>query len=410
MRIHPVLAVVALDCIGGGIVLPVAPRLIAEISGRVLGDSSKDFSLLVLCYSLGLFLCAPAMGRLSDRWGRVPVLVVALCGLTLDYIAFACAREFWVLILVRISAGACGASVSVAAAYISDCTRAEERTSGFALMSAAAGIGVVLGPIVGGMLSGGNLRLPFVVAAVLAALNCVLVVFFLPESLPRCSRRMFNFRDIDPLSALFAFRKFKTLRRLAVSLALFAVINPILPTIWVIFSTEHLDWSPVEVGLSFAFMGTMAIVVPGSLTHSLVRAIGEHGLLFVGCCLITMGFILTGLSRSSFQASCGLFVMTLGWIAGPATTSLLSKQVQDSEQGELQGNLRSLDSVGALIGPAIAGWTYSTFSQGKDAMIPGAPMLVAGVLEFVALTFALPVILVGLSPMRATWRARFWRY
>src|SRR4051812_23259338 len=102
--------------------------------------------------------------------------------------------------------------------------------------------------------------------------------------------------------------------------------------------------------------------------------------------------------------------MTLGWIAGPATTSVLLKKVQGSEQGELQGSLRSLDSVGALIGPAIAGWTYSTFSRGQNAALPGAPLLVAGILEFIALMCAFPVILDGLSATRETLRARFWRY
>lgn len=221
-----------IDVTGLGIVIPVFPRLIGQMTGSDISHVSQWGGWLTVTYAVMQFLCAPIIGSLSDRYGRRPVLLASLLGFAIDYLFMALAPTIWWLFLSRVIAGVTGASFTTASAYIADVSTAENRAKNFGLLGAAFGLGFIIGPSIGGLLAHYGLRVPFFVAAGFTLLNALYGYFVLPESLSKENRRAFNWKRANPLGSLVHLKRYPTVLTLIGSLVLVYIAAHALQSTW----------------------------------------------------------------------------------------------------------------------------------------------------------------------------------
>src|ERR687883_1545935 len=196
-----VLITLFIDILGMGLVIPILPRLVQSLLGGAIGEASFAYGLLVSIYAIMQFFCAPVLGALSDRFGRRPIILLALAGLGFDYVLLSFAPSIWWLVLGRVVAGIFGATYTPAGAYIADVSPPEKRAANFGLIGVAFGLGFIAGPALGGLLGAGNLRLPFMVAAGLTFANFLYGLLVVPESLQREHRRPIVLGQANPFGA-----------------------------------------------------------------------------------------------------------------------------------------------------------------------------------------------------------------
>src|SRR4030095_809062 len=206
-----------IDVMGWGLIIPVMPKLIAQLKNIEINEASAYGAWLLFAYAFTQFLCAPLIGNLSDRFGRRPILLGSLLGFGIDYIFLALAPAYGWLFLGRIIAGVTGASFTTASAYIADVSIAETRAKNFGMIGAAFGLGFIIGPALGGLLAGLGIRAPFYAAAILCLLNTLYGYFVLPESLSKEHRREFHWKRANPFGSLLLFKRYPTVGSLAFS-------------------------------------------------------------------------------------------------------------------------------------------------------------------------------------------------
>jgi DHA1 family tetracycline resistance protein-like MFS transporter len=376
-----ILITVLLDMIGFGIILPVLPNLIEEITGESIARTAVLGGYLLFIYALMQFAFSPILGNLSDRFGRRPILLLSLVGLTIDYTIMGLAPTLIWLFVGRTLSGISGAAVSTATAYIADISPREKRSSRFGLIGAAYGLGFVIGPLVGGELGELSPRAPFFAAAILAFANLLFGYFILPESLSMRKRRRFKIQRANPFGAILALRQMPGIIWLLAVLFLFAIAGQALPSVWNFFTIEKLEWSTSQVGRSLAYFGLLFALSQAFLIGPVVKRIGEGWTLLLGIIAATTAF----LGLTIIETYVGLYVcLTIGALSGialPALTGLLSHRVPDSSQGELQGAIHATNSMTAIIGPIAATQLFSYFTVSNSApfYFPAAPFAAAGV-------------------------------
>ncbi|GIL38534.1 TCR/Tet family MFS transporter [Roseiterribacter gracilis] len=381
---------VLIDLMGIGLVMPVTPRLVESFVGGGPSNASVTFGLLVTSYALASLLGAPLLGAISDAIGRRPVLLLAVAGLGINYVAAALAPNLLVLFAARIFAGLCGASYTTAAAYIADVTPPERRAAAFGLIGAAAGSGFILGPAIGGLLGDLGPRVPFVVAAILAAANFLYGLFVLPESLPRTLRRTFTWRAANPFRALLRLARFKALPGLAL-LYFFVEIGGVYPqAIWVLFTDYRFGWSSYQVGVSLALVGLFFGAAQAGLTRIIVPRLGERSAVLLGLGGYILGCVLFAFATESWQLYVIVPIYALGGLAAPSVQAVISARVPADEQGELQGALASTIGIAAVLAPICATCVFG-LCTGPTAPVdaPGAPFLVEALLLVGGLLLAL---------------------
>jgi MFS transporter, DHA1 family, tetracycline resistance protein len=382
-----------LDVFGIGVVVPVLPKLVEQMQGGNVEGASHAVGWLGALYALMQFLLSPMLGSLSDQYGRRPVILVSLLGSALDYLLLAWAPSLGWLILGRIISGVTAANFSAASAYIADVTPPEKRAAGFGMIGAAFGLGFIVGPLVGGLLGEHGLRLPFLVAAGITALNWLYGVFVLPESLAKENRRAFSWRAANPLRSLAALARWPVVAGLAGSQFLMNLAHNIYPSLWVLYTGFRYGWSPNTVGWSLCLVGLTSAVVQGALAGRMIGWMGERNAVLVGLGVMAVAMTAYGLATAGWMIFVIILLGAVGGIGGPAEQSLISQAVPADEQGAVQGALNSLASVAGIIGPVL--WT-SIFaaSLGKGGMIhfPGLAFVLAGVTSLLALAVAVRVL------------------
>lgn len=381
---------VALDIIAFGIAVPVLPKLIESF---VLGDTARAaqwYGLFGTVWAMMQFVFSPLLGALSDRFGRRPVILVALFGLGVDYIVMALAPSLGWLLVGRIISGICGASYTTAGAYIADVTTDENRAAGFGLIGAAWGLGFVLGPALGGVLGGINPRLPFWAAAVVVLLNWTYGVFMLPESLPRERRHRFDLARANPLGALRLLRSHHELFGLAGVNVLYYLSHQVLPSVFVLYAGFRFGWGIRTVGLTLAVVGVSSSVVQGMLVRPAVRRLGERRALLLG---LTAAFVSTAIYALAPSGRWFLLGVPIGALAGfysPAAQGLMTRRVQRHEQGQLQGANSSLMGIVGMIGPGLF-TSLLAWAVAHRETLPGAPFALAAAIQLAALALAFRV-------------------
>lgn len=381
-----VLITVLIDVIGVGIIIPVVPALITELTGGTISDASIVGGWLMFAYAFMQFICAPIVGALSDQFGRRPVLLLSLFGFGLDYILAGFAPTVAWLVLARIVAGITGASFTTANAYIADISSPEKRSQNFGMIGAAFGIGFIIGPLIGGILGEYGPRVPFFASAGLVMVNWLYGYFVLPESLAPENRRKFSWKRANPWGTLMQLKKYPMVMGLIASLVLVYIAAHATQSTWTYFTIEKFKWSEAEVGYSLAFVGLMIAIVQGVAIRPIINKIGQARGVYVGLAFNCLGFILIAMSTSGWMLYAVLIPYAFGGIAGPSLQGLMSNSVAPNEQGELQGGLTSLMSLTTVIGPPLMSNVFGYFTDpARDVYVPSAPFYLAAVFAFMAM-------------------------
>jgi DHA1 family tetracycline resistance protein-like MFS transporter len=365
---------VFIDLMGFGIVIPLLP-----IYAERFQASPFAAGALIAVYSLMQLAFAPLWGVVSDRRGRRPVLLVSLVGSALSYFLLAGAWSLEVLFAARILAGMAGANIPVAQAYIADVTEPADRARGMGLIGAAFGLGMVVGPALGGGLSLLGPRVPELFAAGLCLVNVGLAARILPESLPRAERRQPAFRH--PLSAA-SLRAALAPSGTSALLTIFFLVTLCFSVLEGTFSlvAAHLyAYSSAQVGWTWLYMGLIAVVVQGRLVGRLARVIPERLLVAAGACVLAVG--LAGVPHAhwlGWRLGTLALVVTGQGLAGPSLSSLISKAAPRDESGRVLGVSQSLSAAARVLGPAGGGWAFERFGAGNAYV--GAALCAVGAL------------------------------
>lgn len=377
---------ILIDVLGIGIIIPVLPKILLELTGKGLSEASQLSGYLMASYAVMQFIFSPIIGGLSDKFGRRPVILASLFGFFLDYIILVYAPTIVWLFVGRILAGITGASFTTATAYIADISNDENRSKNFGMVGAAFGLGFIIGPTIGGILGGYGSRVPFMFAAGLTLVNALYGYFVLPESLSKENRREFNWKRANPVGSLKNLGRYPALLGLVGALFCLQIAGQTHPSTWSYFTMKEFGWNSDQVGYSLGFVGLMVAIVQGGLNRVLNPKLGDRNSVIVGLLFYGVGFVLFSLATQGWMMYAFMIPFGLGGIAGPALQSLITKQVAPNEQGELQGGITSLQSLTTIIGPLVASNLFSYYSDGKDHFqFPGAAFFMAGLLTFLAL-------------------------
>jgi len=317
------------------------------------------------------------------------VLLSSLLGFSIDYFLTAFAPTIWWLFIGRTIAGVTGASFTTASAYIADVSPPEKRAANFGLVGVAFGVGFIIGPMLGGILSSWNIHYPFFAAGGLALLNAMFGYFILPESLPLEKRRPLELKRCSPWGTLIALRKYKSVIKLATSLFLVFLAVQSVQTVWAYFTEYKFHWNSAAVGYSLGFVGLMIALVQGGLIRLILPKFGNEKSIWVGLLLYTLGLVLFAFASKGWMMYAILVPYCLGGIAGPAIQGYISNSVPDNEQGELQGGLTSLQSIASILGPLIMTGAFHYFTKPNPFFqFPGIQFIIGAVLMLISALLA----------------------
>jgi MFS transporter, DHA1 family, tetracycline resistance protein len=392
-----VLITVFLDMVGFGLIMPVLPALIEEVGHMDLGDAAYIGGWMFAAFSLAQFAFSPLMGNLSDRFGRRPLLLLAIFGLGVDYLFSALAPTLFWLFIGRIIAGVCGSSYVIANAYIADVTAPEDRAKAFGMVGAAFGVGFVLGPAIGGLLGELGPRVPFYVAAGISVLNLIYGWFVLPETLPPEKRRPFEWSRSNPFGAFKVFRRYHGVIPLCAVLFVYFAASAIYPAIWSFWGIAKFGWSEAMVGLTLACFGIITALFQGLVTGPVVARYGEWRV-----CLF--GLVIAVLVVAGYGFATGfVMVLVLMVIHGPEgfvhpmLVAMMSKVVPDDAQGELQGGISAVMNIAMLIGTLFFSQIFGFFMQ-PERGTPSPDIAFFAAAALLLITLALYLSLVRRTP------------
>ncbi|MEX0860438.1 MAG: TCR/Tet family MFS transporter, partial [Cucumibacter sp.] len=376
-----------------GIIIPVLPHLIQDLialrpnTDGTIAQAAVWGGWLLFVYAAMQFLFSPVLGNLSDRFGRRPVLLLSLLGLTVDYILMGVAGTIWLLFVGRILSGIMGAAISTATAYIADISQRENRARNFGYIGAAVGVGFILGPVIGGQLGEFGPRIPFFAAAGLAFCNFIYGYFILPESLQKKNRRPFDLKRANPIGTFQTFRAFPIILTCLVAMMLFSLANQVYPSIWTFFTIERFAWTPGQVGLSLGIFGLMFALVQGVLVGPALKLFGELAIAIFGLAFAAIGFFGLAYIHTAVGLYAFLVPGALGGLFVPGINGMMANRMADNRQGELQGAVNAVNSLSSIFGPLAATGLFSFYTTSTRApgYFPGVPFFAADLLILLAI-------------------------
>ncbi len=359
--------------IGFSIITPVVPFLVQPYVSNP-GDQAIVVTLLTSVYAVCVFFAAPGIGALSDRYGRRPLLLVCLLGSAIGYLVFGIGGALWVLFAGRIIEGITGGSISTIFAYFSDITPRDQRTKYFGWVSAVAGVGSAIGPALGGLLAQFGYSAPMYFGAVITLLNVVFGFLYMPESLDKNNRlKKIALVRLNPFTQLLNILSINNLTRLLVSGFLLWIPNGSLQAVFSQFTLDTFGWEPVLIGLMFSIMGVQDIISQGLIMPKLLTRLSDAQIAILGMASEILGYSLIAASvLFSFAPLlvAGMFIFGFGdSIFGPAFNGMVSKSVDSSEQGRIQGGSQSIQSLARIIGPIVGGQIYVSLGHAAPAFM-----------------------------------------
>jgi len=398
-----VLITVMINSIGFGIMIPVLPDLLKELTGLANNEAVLYGMWLTFVFALFQFISMPIIGGLSDKYGRRPIMLFSLMGLGIDYFIMGFAPTVAFLFIGRIIAGALGATFS---------SPPETRAQNFGLVGASFGVGFMLGPVIGGLIGGEfGPRAPFIAAGVLSLLNVIYGFIFLPETLAPEKRRAFEWSRSHPFGALKSLGKITGAKSLIFILFLLAAAHTVYPTTFTFSVQEGLDWSVKDVGIALGAFGVASMIVQGGLIRIIIPKIGLFWAAILGIASAAIAYTIMGSADKGWIIYAAGPFAALAGLYGPALTNMMSTRVSESEQGELQGAIGAAQGMAMMVGPfAMAGMFWYFGDRGQKALhglegfpvnfihmaqhwagqiptpyIPGAPFLLAGTIAAMCL-------------------------
>ena len=372
---------VLIDCIGIGIIFPVAATIVTEVAHVSVNEATTYSGLMMTSYALMQFLFSPFLGGISDRYGRRPVLLISLLGLGIDYVFLTFADTLTLLFIGRIIAGVCGASFTTAFACIADVSEPEKRAQNFGLIGAAFGLGFIIGPVLGGIFSEYGSRAPFVAAAILSLLNFIYGFFILPETLKPENRRAFNIKRANPFGAFMQLKRSKHIRTLILGMFMLYLAGQVMPAIWPFYTKFMYQWTDRQIGYSLGFVGVMVSIVQGGLIKFSQQKFGSEKAIYIGLLMYFVGLVLFAFANQAWMMYAFTFIYALGGIAPPSIQGIISGRVAANEQGELQGMVTALNSITTILSPLIMTNLFYQFTKpGAPVYFPGAAFAAAALL------------------------------
>jgi MFS transporter, DHA1 family, tetracycline resistance protein len=345
-----------IDLIGFGMVIPILPYY---ANTPPFSAIPWEIGMIMASYSLMQFFFSPILGRLSDRFGRRPVLFISVLGSAVGYFLIGFAGTLFLVLVGRVIGGITGGNISTAQAYIADVTSKENRAKGMGLFGAAFGLGFILGPALAGVMSKYGIHVPFYFAAGLSLANAVGVYFVLPESLKASARAIIPERK-NRFLEIFESLKDKEFREINLVYFLLVTAFSIMTYAFVLYTAFRFAYTPEQNGYLFAFVGLISIVTQGGLFGRLVNRFGEAPLVVAGCLMMVVSLFAVPLVGPRSGGLVGLLigtaVLALGnSLASPGLTSLASKGADEHDQGKTMGIMQSGASLARAFGPMIGG-------------------------------------------------------
>jgi len=357
-----IMVTVLIDMVSIGLIIPV----LAPLVGTFTSSPSQQafwYGAVTIVFGVANFFGSPILGRLSDRYGRRPVLLIGFSGLALSFLVTGLATALWMLLAVRLFSGAMQSNVAVANAYVADITPPAERAKAFGKLGAMLGMGFILGPVLGGLLGGISLHLPFFFAAGLSVVNWLYGYFVLPESLPPERRRPFVLREANPISSLRGLVELKGVGSLVAVIALSGLAQFMTHTSWVLYTTFKFGCGPTQNGWSLFAIGLMSVLVQGVLLSRLLRRFSPQRLAIMGLVSSSICFVLWGAATEGWMLYAVIFVNVLGFAVSAAIQSLVANAADPTTQGRVAGAVGSLNSMMAVLAPAIGAPLLATVSH-----------------------------------------------
>ena len=382
LPIKIIIFTVILDSVGIGIMIPVLPSLMTDVlPGKTVAEAAVWGGILASIFAVMQFICGPILGSLSDTFGRRPVILVSLIFMAFDYIIMGLATSVWMLLFGRVLGGITASTHSTAAAYVADISSSEQKAARFGYIGAGFGIGFVLGPIIGGLLGEIGPRIPFFAAAIVSALNAAACYFFLPESLKNKNVKQFLLRNINPSNTFKVITKFDSLKVFLLVFLLYSISTAVYAAIWPYFTAERFSWSPGMIGLSLTVYGVCFAFIQGVLVQPTINLIGRYNTVLLGFGTEIVAMVLIAIITNGWFLIALTPLASLGVIGQPALTALMSDQVDERNQGSLQGVISSLTALSMIITPLSMTWILAQFSnQSSEIYFPGAPFIASAIL------------------------------
>lgn len=377
-----VLTAVMIDSIGFGIVLPVLPRLIVSLAHVGLEDAARIGGLMLVAFSAAQFFAAPVFGSLGDSAGRRPVLLFSMIAFSIDYAFQAAAPTIGWLFVGRVIAGVAGATYGPANAVLADVTPPERRGAVFGLMGAGFGIGFVLGPALGGLLSYWGPRAPFIAAAALSALNAAWIYFFLPETMTADRRRRSDWRKANVISSFQPLREAGQAKWLLAAAFLWQFGHMVYPATWAFWAEIALGWNERQIGWSLAASGIAMAVAQSVITGKAIGRWGEERTVVIGMATGGLAFLAYVFARETWMIYAIIVLSALQALTFPSVNALLSKLTDASHQGALMGGMQSLSSVAWIVAPLVLS---QALAFGAERGFTGGNFALAAALVFAAL-------------------------
>lgn len=359
--------------IGFSIITPVVPFLVQSYTSNP-GEQAIVVTLLTAVYAVCVFFAAPGLGALSDKYGRRPLLLVCLLGSAIGYLIFGIGGTLWVLFVGRIIEGITGGSISTIFAYFADIIPREQRTKYFGWVSAVVGVGTIIGPTLGGLLAKFGYSVPMYFGAIVTLVNVVYGFLYMPESLNKNNRlKEITFVRLNPFTQLADILSMKNLKRILISAFLLWIPNGSLQAIFSQFTMDTFNWKPSLIGLMFSIMGFQDIISQGFIMPKLLIKLSDKQIAILGMISEIIGYsLIAASSLFSFYPFliAGMFIFGFGdSIFGPSFNGMLSKSVDSSEQGRIQGGSQSIQALARIIGPIIGGQIYIVLGHSAPAFM-----------------------------------------
>lgn len=384
-----IMLTVLIDMIAIGLIIPVLPPLVGSFSSSQ-ADQAYWYGVVAFSFGIANFVASPVLGALSDHYGRRPALLLGFMGLGVSFFGTAMATALWVLVAVRVVAGAMQANAAIANAYVADITAPEQRAKRFGLLGSMMGLGFIIGPVMGGLLGAVNLQLPFVAAGALAMANLLYGYFVLPESLAVAQRKAFNWRAANPVTSLRALAQLKGVGPLVGVVAFSGLAQFVLYTSWVLYTTFKFGWGPMENGWSLAVVGIVSVTVQGFFLGRLLKFFSPQRLAVIGLVSSALAYAAWGAATQGWMMFAIIACNVFGVTVTASVQSLISSAADSRSQGQTMGAVSSLNSLMAVLAPMLAApllALVSHYPQGDWRI--GAPFYFCAALQLASLCLAI---------------------